>query len=139
MKRQDYDERRRPTLSTQPAWQATFDCFALPVVVEPAAGQLTSDAGLLPFRQLDQRLGLTEAFAQALHDPRDPDRIEHPPEGKAVSQRPGGIPPGPTFRVPRVGRPPDPVRRPRPLHSRVSGCSRFRRGSSTGPFTRCDS
>jgi hypothetical protein len=65
-------------MSIRPAWQATFDFFTLPVVVEPAAGQLTSDAGLLPFRQLDQRLGLTEAFAQALNDPRDPDLTEHP-------------------------------------------------------------
>lgn len=65
-------------MSIQPAWQATFDFFDLPVVVEPAAGQLTGDAGLLPFRQLDQCLGLTAAFAQALNDPRDPDLIEHP-------------------------------------------------------------
>src|SRR3954452_5418327 len=65
-------------MSIQPAWQATFDFLALPVLVDPAAGQLTSDAGLLPFRQLDQGLGLTEAFAQALNDPRDPDLIEHP-------------------------------------------------------------
>ncbi len=65
-------------MSIQPAWQATFDFFELPLVVEPAAGQLTSDAGLIPFRQLDQRLGLTEEFARALNDPRDPDLIEHP-------------------------------------------------------------
>jgi hypothetical protein len=65
-------------MSIQPAWQATFDFYHLPVVVAPAAGQLTSDAGLLLFRQLDQRLGLTAAFAQALNDPRDPDLIEHP-------------------------------------------------------------
>ena len=38
---------------------------------------LTSDAGLLPFRQLDEQLGLTRAFAAALDDPRDPDRVEH--------------------------------------------------------------
>jgi hypothetical protein len=65
-------------MSIQPAWQATFDFYDLPVVVAPAAGQLTSDAGLLLFRQLDQRLGLTAACAQALNDPRDPDLIEHP-------------------------------------------------------------
>ena len=65
-------------MSIHPAWQATLDFFTLPLVVEPAPGRLTSDAGLLPFRQLDQRLGLTEAFARALHDPRDPGRTEHP-------------------------------------------------------------
>jgi hypothetical protein len=31
-----------------------------PVVVEPSAAQVSSDAGLLPFRQLDEQLGLTE-------------------------------------------------------------------------------
>jgi hypothetical protein len=65
-------------MSIQPAWQATFTFGDCPLVVEPSAGQLSSDAGLLPFRQLDQRLGLTQAFAQVLNDPRDPDLIEHP-------------------------------------------------------------
>ncbi len=31
----------------------------LPVVVEPTAGQLSSDAGLLPIRQFDQRWNYT--------------------------------------------------------------------------------
>ena len=64
-------------MSIQPAWQQTLAFFDTPVVVEPSAGQLTSDAGLLPFRQLDEHLGLTQAFAAVLDDPRDPDRIEH--------------------------------------------------------------
>jgi hypothetical protein len=64
-------------MSIQPVWQATFDFFSLPVVVEPAAGQLTSDAGLLPFRQLDDQLGFTQSFAAVLNDPRDPDLIDH--------------------------------------------------------------
>ena len=37
-----------------------------PVVVEPQQAQVSSDAGLLPFRQLDERLGLTRQFAEAL-------------------------------------------------------------------------
>ena len=65
-------------MSIQPAWQHTLDFFGTPVVVEPSAGQLTSDAGLLPFRQCDEQLGLTRAFAAVLDDPRDPDLIEHP-------------------------------------------------------------
>jgi hypothetical protein len=65
-------------MSIQPAWQHTLDFFGTPLVVEPSAGQLTSDAGLLPFRQFDEQLGLTRAFAAVLDDPRDPDLIEHP-------------------------------------------------------------
>ena len=64
-------------MSIQPVWQETLDFFGSPVVLEPSAGQLSSDAGLLPFRQLDERLGLTHAFAAVLNDPRDPDLIEH--------------------------------------------------------------
>ena len=55
-----------------------FDFYEpLPIRVEVSEGPLTSDAGLLPLRQFDQRIGLTAQFAAALHDPRDPDRIEH--------------------------------------------------------------
>jgi hypothetical protein len=39
-----------------------------PVVVEPSAAQLSSDAGLLPFRQLDEQLSLTAGFAECLSD-----------------------------------------------------------------------
>jgi len=38
---------------------------------------ITSDAGLLPVRQFDERIGLTKQFAAALDDPRDPDLTEH--------------------------------------------------------------
>lgn len=65
-------------MSIQPAWQHTLAFFGTPLVVEPSAGLLTSDAGLLPFRQLDEQLGLTRAFASVLNDPRHPDLIEHP-------------------------------------------------------------
>jgi Transposase DDE domain group 1 len=64
-------------MSIQPAWQQTFAFFTIPVVVEPSQGQLTSDAGLLPIREFDQRIGLTQAFADALDDPRYPDLVEH--------------------------------------------------------------
>jgi hypothetical protein len=58
-------------------WHEALDFFGTPVVLEPSAGQLSSDAGLLPFRQLDEQLGLTRAFAAVLNDPRDSDLIEH--------------------------------------------------------------
>jgi hypothetical protein len=64
-------------MSIQPVWQQTLDFFPSPLLVEPSPAQLSSDAGLLPFRQFDQHLGLTQAFAAALDDPRDPDLIEH--------------------------------------------------------------
>ena len=55
-----------------------FDFYEpLPIRVEVSDAPLTSDAGLLPLRQFDQRIGLTAQFAAALHDPRDPDLIDH--------------------------------------------------------------
>jgi hypothetical protein len=59
-------------MSIPQAWQQTIASFALPEVVEPSQGQRTSEAGLLPTREFDQRVGLTQAFAGALDDPRDP-------------------------------------------------------------------
>jgi hypothetical protein len=58
-------------------WPQVLDFFGTPLVIEPSPGQLSSDAGLLPVRQFDQRIGLTRAFAEALDDPRDPDLTEH--------------------------------------------------------------
>src|SRR5262245_25300139 len=53
------------------------DFFGRPPVPEPSPGQLSSDAGLLPIRQFDQRIGLTRAFADALDGPRDPALTAH--------------------------------------------------------------
>src|SRR3954464_3990017 len=43
-----------------------------PVEIEVSPAPLTSDAGLLPVRQFDERIRLTGQFADALHDRRDP-------------------------------------------------------------------
>ena len=43
-----------------------------PVEIEVSPAPLTSDAGLLAVRQFDQTLRLTEQFAAALNDRRDP-------------------------------------------------------------------
>jgi hypothetical protein len=43
-----------------------------PVEIEVSSEPLTSDAGLLPVRQFDQGIRLTEQFAAALSDRRDP-------------------------------------------------------------------
>jgi hypothetical protein len=65
-------------VSIQPAWQQTLDFPAdRPLLIEPSTALLSSDAGLLPLRQLDEHLGLTRQFADALDDARDPGRIEH--------------------------------------------------------------
>jgi len=41
-------------------------------------GEITSDAGVLLLRRLDEALGLTSSLAASLHDPRDPEAITHP-------------------------------------------------------------
>ncbi len=48
-----------------------------PVIVEPVEAQLTSDAGLLPIREFDQRIGFTQQFAAALNDPRHQSYVDH--------------------------------------------------------------
>jgi hypothetical protein len=53
-------------MSIPPAWPQVLDFFGTPLVIEPSAGQLSSDAGLLPIRQFDQRVGQTRTFADAL-------------------------------------------------------------------------
>src|SRR5262245_23474545 len=57
-------------MSMPAAWPQVLDFFGTPLTIEPSAGQLSSDAGLLPLRQFDERIGLTQAFA-ALDDPRN--------------------------------------------------------------------
>jgi hypothetical protein len=64
-------------MSIPAAWPQVLDFFGTSLVLEPSPGQLTSDAGLLPVRQFDQRIGFTQAFADALDDPRDPDLTDH--------------------------------------------------------------
>jgi hypothetical protein len=64
-------------MSVPGVWPQVLDFFGTPLVIEPSSGQLSGDAGLLPLRQFDQRIGLTQAFAEVLDDPRDPDLAEH--------------------------------------------------------------
>ena len=63
---------------SQTAFQLTLDFLtSKPIVVEPSAEQVSSDAGLLPFRQFNERLGLTRQFAEALSDRRSIGYIGH--------------------------------------------------------------
>ena len=47
------------------------------IVAQFDGGQISSDAGLLPLRQFDQRHGLTGSWAAALSDARLPERQHH--------------------------------------------------------------
>jgi hypothetical protein len=62
-------------MSVQDVWQVCFDFFrGKPVNVEPVDEHLSTDAGLLVFRQFDERQQLTAGFAAQLEDlRRDPD------------------------------------------------------------------
>ena len=60
-------------MSLQTVGQLSFDFFrSRPIKVEISPAPLSSDAGLLAVRQFDERIGLTEGFAGALRDTRDP-------------------------------------------------------------------
>ena len=52
----------------------TETAVAAPLVIKPSRGQLSGDAGLLPIRRFDQRMGLPQASTDALNDLRNPDR-----------------------------------------------------------------
>lgn len=56
-------------------------CFSFfdpkPIVVEPSNEQMSSDGGLLLFRQLDEQLGWSQQFAAVLNDPRDSAYVQH--------------------------------------------------------------
>ncbi len=49
-----------------------------PIVAEPSTALVSSDAGLPPFRQRDEQIGLTRRFAEALRDRRQVNRVNHP-------------------------------------------------------------
>ena len=58
--------------------QLSFDFFSrLPIVVEPKEVDVSSDAGILPIRQFDSQIGLTDRFIGCLNDPRDPALTRH--------------------------------------------------------------
>ena len=64
-------------MSLPGVWPHVLDFFGDPLVIEPSPGQLSSDAGLLPIRQFDQRIGLTRAYAEAVDGPRATGLTEH--------------------------------------------------------------
>jgi len=65
-------------LSLHSVPQLSFTFFpSRPVDIELSSAPLSTDAGLLPIRQFDQQIRLTEQFAAALQDRRDPTFVEH--------------------------------------------------------------
>jgi len=62
---------------TDRATQIHFDFYHKQVVADFKGGAISSDAGLLPLRQLDDRLGWLAQAAQVLADDRDPRRTQH--------------------------------------------------------------
>ncbi len=66
-----------------PPCLATNDALALssikakPVWLDFDGGRLSSDAGLLLLKQVDQQIGLTQALSKVLSDPRDPRYTKH--------------------------------------------------------------
>lgn len=67
------------TMSLQSVSRLSFDFFPdKPVEVELSSSPLTTDAGLLPIRQFDEQIRLTEQFAAALEDRRDPTFVVQP-------------------------------------------------------------
>lgn len=67
--------------------QTNFDFFPdRQVVLRSDAPEMSSDAGVLLLRQLDERLGLTRNLAALLPDERRPDRVQHSRE-EQVRQR----------------------------------------------------
>jgi len=66
-------------MSLQSVPPLSLDFFpSRPVQVEISSAPLTSDAGLLPIRQFDEQIRLTEQFAAAIEDKRDPTFTRQP-------------------------------------------------------------
>jgi hypothetical protein len=62
----------------QTVTQICFDFLSrLPILLEPREAQVSSDAGILPIRQFDDQIGLTDRFIACLNDPRDLDQVDH--------------------------------------------------------------
>ncbi len=58
-------------------WGFAYEFGGLkPVQIEVSVAPLSSDAGLLPVRQFDERIGFTGRLAAAIGDRRDPNAVE---------------------------------------------------------------
>jgi hypothetical protein len=65
-------------MSEQTVEPMRFDFFStLPVVTQVRDIAVSSDAGILPIRQFDEQIGLTERFIGCLSETRDAAKVEH--------------------------------------------------------------
>jgi hypothetical protein len=64
-------------MSISAAWPQVLDFFGTLLIFERSPGQLPGDAVLLTARQLDPRIGLARAFAEAVDGPRTTGLTEH--------------------------------------------------------------
>ena len=48
-----------------------------PVLLDFDGGHLSSDAGLLILREVEQQIGIIQKFAETIHDPRDSRYVKH--------------------------------------------------------------
>lgn len=81
------------TPTTTECTSKTYDFGKLgsrPILADFNGGTLTSDAGLLLIKQVDEQFQITQHFAQCFIDRRDPSRIQHH-LGDLVTQRVYGI------------------------------------------------
>lgn len=70
--------REAPAVSTQCAAQAAFTFRQdKEIHTDFEAGRISSDAGLLPLREFDHRIGFSDGIAGCLHDNRNPTQITH--------------------------------------------------------------
>jgi hypothetical protein len=61
----------------QLTFESLFSKEVKEVIADFEGGRITSDAGGLLLRELDQRYRLTEKAARCLHDPRDSHKVKH--------------------------------------------------------------
>lgn len=60
-------------MSLQSVWQKRFSFARKELIVEPSQSRISSDGGLILFRELDETLQYTQRFAEALQDAVIPD------------------------------------------------------------------
>jgi hypothetical protein len=64
-------------MSIPSAGPQVLDFYGTALVLERSSDQLASDAGLLPLRHFDQRIGHRAAFSAAFDNLCDPDLGKH--------------------------------------------------------------